>query len=83
MNKKKGAIITLVITVLAFSFKIYRKYERQRDADQKRKFQHEQMLKNRKQYDSIRRIKLDSVAEVNRKKVKEMDKILEILDQKK
>lgn len=75
MNKKKGAIITLIITVLAFGFKIYRKYERQRDADQKRKFQHERMLKNRKQY--------DSVTKVNRQKVKEMDKILEILDQEK
>lgn len=94
MNKKRGAILTLILAIAVFGYKIYRKYEWQRNTDQKRKIQRELFLKNRKYQDSLRRIRqdsigankstyLDSMTEVNKKKIKEMDKILEILDKKK
>ena len=94
MNKKKGAIITLILAIAIFGFRFYRKYERQQIREENRKRQLEFYQKgqkirdsiNRAKQDSVRRSKptrLDSMMEVNKKKAEEMKKILEILEKEK
>ena len=94
MNKKKGAIITLILAIAVFGFRFYRKYERQQIREENRKKQLEFYEKGQKYRDSLKRItedsirrskptRLDSMMEVNKKKAEEMKKILEILEKEK
>ena len=94
MNKKRGAIITLILAIAIFGFRFYRKYERQQIREENRKEQLEFYQKgqkirdsiNKAKQDSVRRNKptrLDSIMEDNKKKAEEMKKLLEKLEKEK
>lgn len=93
--KKKGSLFGIIIVIVAMvAIRMYRKYDRQQRLDKQRKQQIEWSLKMSKQRDSILRIKqdsirkanfksrLDSMREVNEKKLNNIKKLMKDLENK-